>query len=169
MSPGGPVLEFLNEPALVRDPAALRELLARFGPAPPHDPTPEELERLAALREAMRQLAEIVASGRTPSVGELADLNGFLAAAPLQVQLAPAEGRLAVSSTPLAAGWETIVRELAGWFAALLARHDPARLRRCANPDCGRFFYDESRSGNRRWHDEACGSLVRVRRFRAAR
>lgn len=167
--PGGPVLEFVNDPETVRDPSVLRDLLQRFGRAPLHDPTPEELERLARLREAAVHLLEIVAARRMPTPGELADLNAYLAAAPVHVQLAAGDGGFVLETTPDSAGWDTIVRELAGWLAALLVRHDPSRVKRCANPDCGRFFYDGSRNRTRRWHDDACGNLVRVRRFRAAR
>lgn len=159
------MLEFVNDPEAVRDPGALRELLQRFGPAPLHDPTTEEREMLARLRETARRVLEIAASGRAPATGELEELNGFLAA-PVRVQLSSADGRVAVESTPLTGGWETVVRELAGRLAALLVRHDPTRVRRCANPECGRFFFDGSRNRSRRWHDEACGNLVRVRRFR---
>ncbi|HEY6032217.1 MAG TPA: CGNR zinc finger domain-containing protein [Gaiellaceae bacterium] len=167
-TPGGPILEFVDDPETVRDPGRLRELLQRFGPAPPHDPTAAELERLARLRETAVHLLEIAASGRLPSAGEVAELNAYLAA-PVQVQLAPGDGGFVLETTPLSAGWDTVVRDLAGRVADLLARHDPRRLKRCANPDCGRFFYDESRNRTRRWHDDACGNLVRVRRFRAAR
>lgn len=167
--PGGPVLEFLDDPETVRDVTVLRDLLQRFGPVPLHDPTPEELHRLATLRDALVRIAEIVASGRLPSSSELDELNGFLAAAPVEIRIVAADGRLAAESTPVAAGWETIVRELAGWFADLLVRHEPRRVKRCADPACGRFFYDESKSRTRRWHDETCGNLTRVRRYRAAR
>lgn len=162
------MLEFVNDPEVVRDPSALRELLQRFGPAPPHDPTSEELEKLARLRETAAHVLASVASGRMPAAGELDALNGFLSA-PVQVQLTAGDGRFALVSTPLSAGWDTIARELAERLAGLLVEHDPRRLKRCANPACGRFFHDESRNRTRRWHDDACGNLVRVRRFRAAR
>ena len=45
---------------------------------------------------------------------------------------------------------------------------DPARLRRCARPECSLVFYDVTRSGTQRWHAESpCGLRERQRRHRA--
>lgn len=166
--PSRPLLEFVEDREAAGDPAALRELLQRFGPAPLHDPTPAELERIAALREAAERVLDVVASGRLPQPDELRDLNEFLAT-PVEVRVTAGEAGLALETTPLSAGWDTVVRELAGRLAALLVRGEPERIKRCENPDCRRLFYDLSRNRTRRWHDDACGNLTRVRRFRAAR
>lgn len=166
--PSGPLLDFVEDRGLVDDPARLRALLQRFGPAPLHDPTPAERERLAALREAAEHVLSTVAAGRLPQPDELRDLNELLAT-PVEVRLATGEGGLALETVPLSAGWDTVVRELAGRLARLLVEGEPGRIKRCANPDCGRLFYDLSRNRTRRWHDDACGNLTRVRRFRAAR
>jgi predicted RNA-binding Zn ribbon-like protein len=50
-----------------------------------------------------------------------------------------------------------------------LGEIEPARLRRCARPECDLVFYDATRSGTRRWHAESpCGQRERQRRFRGA-
>jgi predicted RNA-binding Zn ribbon-like protein len=42
------------------------------------------------------------------------------------------------------------------------------RVRTCANPDCERLFYDDSRPGQRRWcSPERCGDQARARAYRA--
>ena len=49
-----------------------------------------------------------------------------------------------------------------------LGELEPARLRRCARPECGLVFYDATRSGTQRWHAESpCGLRERQRRHRA--
>ncbi|HJY87102.1 MAG TPA: ABATE domain-containing protein [Candidatus Acidoferrales bacterium] len=50
----------------------------------------------------------------------------------------------------------------------LLQTADPRRLRRCAAAEgCGWLFYDETRSGSRRWCSmETCGTLEKMRRYR---
>jgi predicted RNA-binding Zn ribbon-like protein len=48
--------------------------------------------------------------------------------------------------------------------------HDPvlARLRRCAQDDCGWFFLDRTRNHSRRWCTaDDCGNLARVRAYSA--
>lgn len=52
-------------------------------------------------------------------------------------------------------------------FCALLTEYAPERLKCCANPECGWFFYDESKNQTRKWCDNACASLLKVRRFRS--
>lgn len=62
--------------------------------------------------------------------------------------------------------------ELAAWTAAedylqLLARA-PARIRRCAHPDCVLHFYDTSPRGDRRWCSMAgCGNRAKAARHHA--
>src|SRR5258708_7059779 len=48
-------------------------------------------------------------------------------------------------------------------LATALARLD--RVRRCANPECGWLFLDDSRAGKRRWCSmSACGNRAKARR-----
>ena len=42
-----------------------------------------------------------------------------------------------------------------------------ARVRRCADPRCGRVFQDETKNGRRRWCDMAtCGNRAKAARHR---
>jgi predicted RNA-binding Zn ribbon-like protein len=52
------------------------------------------------------------------------------------------------------------------WSAAdLLGAGRLARMRQCANPDCGWLFLDRSKSGNRRWCSmSACGNRAKAHR-----
>jgi predicted RNA-binding Zn ribbon-like protein len=50
--------------------------------------------------------------------------------------------------------------------ADIVAEGAKARLRLCANPECGFFFYDESRTHRRRWCSMAvCGNRSKVAAF----
>lgn len=56
----------------------------------------------------------------------------------------------------------------------LLCNRDWSRLKRCANPACGLYFYDSTRNRRRRWCSmRTCGNRMKVaafyRRQRAAR
>ncbi len=52
------------------------------------------------------------------------------------------------------------------WSAGdLLASGKLDRVRRCANPECGWLFLDDSRAGKRRWCSmSACGNRAKARR-----
>jgi predicted RNA-binding Zn ribbon-like protein len=162
-----PVLAFVNRPELLDDLPALRRLLARLGDAPTAEPTPAQLGRLRRLREVLRALGELVAGGRLPDDEELAPLNRFVAAVPVEQRLERRDDRVVARSTALASGWDAVTRDLAGRFATLLVRRDPTRLKLCENPECGQLFYDVSKSRTGRWCGVTCGNRMRVRRHRA--
>jgi len=62
--------------------------------------------------------------------------------------------------------WSWFMAEVAASFARLCSSEAVRRLKTCQNPECGWFFLDESKSGNRKWCDETCATLMKVRRFR---
>ncbi len=68
---------------------------------------------------------------------------------------------------------EGLLAPVAAAAAELLAHGDRSRLRRCSADGCGRWFYDVSRNGRRRWCSMArCGNRAKVaahyRRHRGA-
>src|SRR4051794_4745625 len=158
---GGPALPFVNRPELLDDLPRLRQLLARWDPPPEPDPTPAQLARLRRLRETLRDLGDVVVSGRLPTQDELAPLNRFLTEVPVEQRLVAGDGRVLVQATALATGWDEVIRDLAGRFAIVLVRYDPSRLKLCGNADCDRLFFDTSKNRTGRWCDDVCGNRAR--------
>ncbi len=118
-------------------------------------------EEAVELREAIFRCFAATAAGRTPEEKDLALLNAALAVAPLRtrVQLGGWEvGQPAPSTAALLA--PTL------WSAAdLLLGSQLARVRQCANPQCGWVFLDNSKSANRRWcMMSACGNRAKAQR-----
>jgi predicted RNA-binding Zn ribbon-like protein len=113
------------------------------------------------LREAIFRSFAATAGGRPPSVEDVAALNAALAVAPPRRRL-----RLG--------GWEIGTPEPSAsvllaptlWSAAdLLVGSQLQLVRRCANPECGWLFLDNSKSGNRRWCSmNACGNRAKAHR-----
>jgi len=63
-------------------------------------------------------------------------------------------------------GLEWLLAAIARSAADIVAAGAEARLRVCANPGCGLFFYDESRTHRRRWCSMAvCGNRSKVAAF----
>lgn len=146
----------------------LEAFVRRWGWETAGPPGPATLRGFGELRTALRRLIEAVASGGTPPSADLAVLNRLLARRPVirQLVLAPHEFRLDLAGTR--ADWPQILAETAASGAELLTRHEPRRLRVCANPGCRFVFYDTTRNRSRRWcSSRICGNLARVRRFRA--
>lgn len=109
-------------------------------------------------------LVVAVVEGSTPALREL---NALAARERVALELEPdPDGHLRITLNPeSASAAATLLITVIGELSDL----DPARLRRCARPECSLVFYDVSRSGTQRWHAESpCGVRERQRRHRAA-
>jgi predicted RNA-binding Zn ribbon-like protein len=63
-------------------------------------------------------------------------------------------------------GLDWLLAAIARSAAEIMAEGVRARLRLCANPNCGLFFYDDSRTHRRRWCSMAtCGNRSKVAAF----
>ncbi len=63
-------------------------------------------------------------------------------------------------------GLDWLLAAIARSAAEIVAEGVRARLRHCANPNCGLFFYDNSRTRRRRWCSMAvCGNRSKVAAF----
>jgi predicted RNA-binding Zn ribbon-like protein len=63
-------------------------------------------------------------------------------------------------------GLEWLLAAVARSAAEIMAEGSRARLRLCANPHCGLFFYDTSRTHRRRWCSmTVCGNRSKVAAF----
>lgn len=97
------------------------------------------------------------------------DISLFIGTASFKLHFVRIGERYQALQVPLHNDWHWFSGEVAASFAALLAHHDPSRINQCENPDCRRVYYDESANQNRRWCEDSCANLMRVRRFRARR
>jgi predicted RNA-binding Zn ribbon-like protein len=129
-------------------------------------PSSREFEHALELREALYRLFDANAAGKTPAPRDLDCLNRALAVAPLRRTLK--RGRDGGYAWEVEAKSGTALALLAPvlWSAGdLLAGPRLERVRKCANPDCGWLFLDDSRSGKRRWCSmSACGNRAKARR-----
>lgn len=117
-----------------------------------------------ALRETGYRLLNAVAAPSAMPPGDLQRLNQALAEAPARVSLAHSDNFFGwrVETTPTAA---SILAPVLWSIADLLAGHDSARLRACANPQCLWLFLDDSKNGTRRWCSmQACGNRAKAHR-----
>ena len=124
-----------------------------------------ELDRALDVRETIYRVFDATARGKAPAAADLQALNEGLAAAPARTTLRRERGGFA---------WDvdlrgtTALAQLAPvlWSAAdLLTGGKLDKVRRCANPECGWLFLDDSRAGRRRWCSmQSCGNRAKARR-----
>jgi predicted RNA-binding Zn ribbon-like protein len=128
---------------------------------------PRLAERSRIFRETLRHMAEGIVKERGAGAEGPAAINFILAESDGTLRLERHGGgfrtRFAARPTqPIA-----LLGNLAEAAADLLSTRDLRLVRRCGNPDCVLFFYDETRNHRRQWCAmRTCGNRMKVRAFR---
>jgi predicted RNA-binding Zn ribbon-like protein len=129
----------------------------------------ELLRKAMALRDALRIVLATRVSGAEILPDDIVPINAILAYAEGFDQLEPLyevrgnspDWRLTLHSR--SQGLEWLLTAIARSGAELIAEGPAAPIRKCSNPTCGLFFYDDSRTGKRRWCSMAlCGNRAKV-------
>jgi predicted RNA-binding Zn ribbon-like protein len=134
-------------------PDAVRYLVDHHVEVPPGEPRPRDLAELVEIREMARGLVD-------PSAGWSRAARRIVESSRYRID--PEGGLVAIGES-----WSAFTRDLAMPLLELVRLRD--RLRICGNPVCRLVFLDGSKSGTRRWCDDAgCGNRHRVNRHRRA-
>lgn len=158
-------LDFINS-RFGTDDAWLRPLCDKWGLAEPEAGVRVALPRL---RDTLYQAACECSKTGSLSFGLLEDLNTYLEPVKLHILLECDDAGFHIREVPEYVENALLPYRIVMSFVDLTANHDTERLKVCENPDCGWVFYDESKSRTRRWCDNTCASLIKVRRFRKKR
>ena len=112
------------------------------------------------LRDGIRAAVELIASGQHIPAETIESINRVLRWTEGYDQLVPAaEGRWVIGFVPREQQPEWLLAPIARSAAEIVAEGPAAPVRRCANPACILYFYDDSRTGGRRWCSmAACGN-----------
>jgi len=149
------------------DPEALKTWLRRQGlPGAEEAPTPGDLERVVAVREALRALA-LANNGEPldPRVVEV--LNGAAQRARLAVRF---DGRGRGELVPVDRGVDGAIARILAAVVRAMTEDTWSRVKACRNHACGWVFYDRSRNRSGTWCTMAvCGNLMKARAYRARR
>jgi predicted RNA-binding Zn ribbon-like protein len=127
--------------------------------------SPRELAAARRVAAAVHAGALAAARHRHPPEDAIRLLNRAAALPPLTPRLDPLTHDFAWHRPTVGAAMSEVARD------ALALLGDPEqrrRIRTCANLDCARLFYDDSRPGRRKWcSPERCGDQARARAYRA--
>lgn len=151
------------------DPAWLKRYLSRLGDLPAGLRKGEIRDALRELRALLRTLVDHIVADK-PIPGVLWDrLNEFLASSPFIRQMAHEGASYSLKPVALKNNVAALMARIAADFCQTIVEGDPARIKICGNKDCMWVFYDHSKNRSRLWceGDTGCGSLMKVRRFRA--
>jgi len=150
----------------LREPDDLWRWLEETAHVPPavtirHAKSPAMFQQALAVRETIYRCFAATAGGRPPAEANLAALNAALADAPGRQRVSPSGWMI----DPSGASAATLLAPVLWSAADLLVGKQLARVRQCANPECGWLFLDNSKSANRRWCSmSACGNRAKAHR-----
>lgn len=129
-------------------------------------PSPEVIVQLQELRAVLQRIIGTIMDGDQPDEQQLVELNAYLRPALSHLLLTRNEEGFQLQRVNARSHWSWLLGKITASFATLLAEHDIRRIKQCSNPDCRWIYYDESNSKSRRWCDDDCANIMRVRRFR---
>ncbi|MBA3672556.1 MAG: CGNR zinc finger domain-containing protein [Gemmatimonadaceae bacterium] len=120
------------------------------------------------VRAVLRTLAERGTISNEARADALAEINRVLgrSAGTRRVELR-GDGSFARSFVPVGDAFAGLLIPIVESAADALILAELPRVRRCADPRCGRVFQDETKNGRRRWCDMAvCGNRAKAARHR---
>jgi predicted RNA-binding Zn ribbon-like protein len=131
------------------------------------DAAAKDIERVHAVRGALREVATSIAEHRAPRAAALNTVNRALHARQV-IELVPAPDGCSVDHRHVGDPIDDALARLAEPLVSELTGGHPERIRVCASDTCEWIFYDASRTGRRRWCDMAtCGNRAKAARYRA--
>lgn len=126
-----------------------------------------DLERVHAVRDALREVAEAIVERRAPRPSALNTVNRALHARQV-IELVPAPDGVNVDHRHVGDPIDDALARLADPLVTELTAGHPDRIRVCASDTCQWIFYDDSRTNRRRWCDmSTCGNRAKAARHRA--
>lgn len=124
------------------------------------------LLKILRLRESFRAVFSSIVERQPFPCHWVEPLNEILRVTEGHDELVPRKDGWRLQFIAREEGLEWLLAAIARSAAELLVEGSEAPIRRCANPDCRLFFYDDSRTHRRRWCSMAtCGNRHKVASF----
>lgn len=152
---------------IIKDQTLLREFLTERQIQLQETIKTETVAEFIALRSFLGRVLESYVREGVIAESDLAGLNYYLGEVSASKVLKREKNEFRLIECPVALDCKWLRAEIVASFAELIAHGDKSRLKICENPDCGWVFYDETKSRTKRWCDDTCASLMKVRKFRA--
>lgn len=150
----------------LRDNGWFGRLAGKYDMELPPAPKADELEELLELRSFLSQVFDKLITGITLEESDIKLVNNYMRPARFHRELKCTGGACSLQDVPEILNWDWFMAEVAASFSRLLSSELVNCLKVCQNPDCKWLFIDKSKSRNRKWCDDTCATLMKVRRFR---
>jgi len=127
----------------------------------------EIIKRLLELRAFLANVLVNYMKDHLISLEVIKKINYYLSLSTYKRVVEQGELEFQITMQPLYFDWNWIMAEITNSFVDLIESGDNSRIKICDNPDCNWFFYDETKNRTKRWCDNKCASLIKVRKFRS--
>ena len=127
----------------------------------------EEVNTLINFRSELFQILSQTCIEKTVSEESLRFFNKYLDRVNLTSKIEYKDNLFKIEMVPDAAGINLILYKIMLSCAELICTYNIEYLKMCSNPECDWIFYDDSKSHTRKWCDNKCASLMKVRKYRA--
>lgn len=144
----------------------LLKLTDRWNIKPLPAPEAADLVKLIEMRNRLSKFCSKIAEGKKLEKSDIELVNSYMADMSFRRQLHVEKESCELHEIPESYNWSWFMAEVAASFSVLYSSEAVNALKTCQNPECRWFFIDESKSRNRKWCDDTCASLMKVRRFR---
>jgi len=125
------------------------------------------LAQLVTTRTALRDVAHAVAHEDVPDATAIDEVNRAMRSHQ-RIELVAAKDGCRLGHSHVGDPIDDVLARIAEPIVRQIGEGHDDRIRICASDTCRWIFYDESRSGRRRWCDMAtCGNRAKARRHRA--
>lgn len=124
------------------------------------------LTHATQLRDALREIFTALVKHEPIAAGRTKPINDVLRITEGHDELTQIDGRWKLQFVAREAGLDWLLAAVARSAAEIVLEGEAAKVRVCANPACGLFFCDKSRTHKRRWCSMAiCGNRNKVASF----
>jgi predicted RNA-binding Zn ribbon-like protein len=126
----------------------------------------EMIDTLLDLRDFLSCAIDNICSKKTIDLEDINKINEYLKVYSFYKVLKKEKDRFYLKTIPVNPDLNLIIFEITSSFVEMITKHEVERIKLCENPECKWVFYDESRNHTRKWCDNTCATLIKVRRFR---
>ncbi len=118
------------------------------------------------LREILRRAVDRIVAQEKIRPKEWDVISAYLERVPFLRKVQVIGSKAEIVEVPVGDKLDVALAAIARSFVETISQEDLSRLKICKNKDCRWVFMDASRNRSRRWCEDTCGNLMKVRRYR---
>lgn len=134
---------------------------------PKLDTSTETVKTLLNFRKFLFQVIWDLYAGKGISSESIEKLNQYLKYGISYPKLSVENHQYHLAVVPKTNNINWTIYQIVLSFSKLITEYSLEYLKKCENPECDWIFYDDSKSRKRKWCDNRCASLIKVRKYRA--